>query len=126
MVIYNSRQYPMNPKAKSLWIELMLTTYKDRQCIGRACYKPYESTDYHYCGIGLLQVAYALAHGLDHDAYSIHPTINTMPNEIFEWAGLNSRDGLYKLPDGYTTTLVCNNDSGVPFPELANIIQENF
>lgn len=116
----------MNPEAKSLWIELLITTYRDKQCRGSAVYRPYGSDHYYYCGIGVLPIAYALAHGLDPEQYASFPLIQDIPDEVFKWAGLNSRDGMYKEDNGFTTTLVCKNDGGLSFQELASIIQEYF
>jgi hypothetical protein len=126
MPYYNSTTYRMNPEAKSLWLELMLTTYRDKQCKGAAVNRAYGATCNHYCVMGLLCVAYAIAHDLNPDSYVTHANINQVANEVFKWAGLNSRDGAYRLDSGFASTLVCQNDIGCTFQGLATIIQENF
>lgn len=126
MPCYNSTDYRMNPEAKSLWIELMLTTYRDRQCKGAAVHRTYGADYNHYCVMGMLAVAYAIAHGHDPDTYATHHDICRIPTEVFTWAGVNNRNGMYKPVGGEYSTLTTQNDIGCTFPGLVKIIQENF
>lgn len=54
----------------------------------------------------------------------------TLPHEVMEWAGLDSTNGGYSNNDpakyGYDRALSDDNDSGMPFSEIAKIIREKF
>jgi hypothetical protein len=48
-----------------------------------------------------------------------------LPPSVMQWAGISSPSGIF-VEDGYTKSLACENDSGVPFLEIARIIERHW
>jgi hypothetical protein len=126
---------------KKMWLEdLRSGTY--RQGVGQLREStPGLSEEYDkFCCLGLLTLRYALEHGEEFNKeWDARPYL---PEEVVEWAGLHSdnpvmpfredfyRDlidpgAVWRVRDCGGPTLSLLNDADVPFPAIADLIEEN-
>jgi len=49
-----------------------------------------------------------------------------LPGEVKEWAGLDSANPKVRTSEDKTTELAILNDTGITFPEIAQIIEEQY
>jgi len=113
----------MNKEIKEQWIAA-LTSGKYKQGIGQL------RSGNKFCCLGVLCNLHAQAHPeiaekqtrpgkyMGEDSF--------LPNEVMEWAGLDSDDGGYVVCDENVTLLAERNDDGFSFRKIAKIIGEKF
>ena len=131
----------MKKEIKKMWLE-DLRSGKYRQGVGQLREStPGLSEEYDkFCCLGLLALRYALEHGEEFNKeWDARPYL---PEEVVEWAGLHSdnpvmpfredsyRDlinpgAVWRVRDCGGPTLSLLNDADVPFPAIADLIEEN-
>ena len=136
----------MKEEVKKMWLE-DLRSGKYRQGIGQLRESPTEGSGQpvapqvdKFCCLGLLALRYALEHGEEFNKeWDARPYL---PEEVVEWAGLHSdnpvmpfredsyRDlidpgAVWRVRDCGGPTLSLLNDADVPFPAIADLIEEN-
>jgi hypothetical protein len=81
-----------------------------------------------FCCLGVLCDLLAVPYETDPGgecAYGAEGVAGVLPAEAVEAAGLASKDGQY--PQGEeTTNLTSANDGGMPFPDIADIIEKHW
>lgn len=89
-------------------------------CLGVLCdlYKK-EHPSAHWLPDGSFQVKYK-----DKNKYNYEEEKNYLPKPVMKWAGLEIYRGIVYYDGCFTTDLTELNDDGVPFKEIAKIIDE--
>ncbi len=86
--------------------------------------------DNKFCCLGVLCDLHHQQHptpekGIGVDGYLNH--IGLLPHPVQVWAGINSPDGRIRTPGRLIyNSLMLMNDSGVPFTEIANVIESQW
>jgi hypothetical protein len=117
----------MNKEIKEQWIAA-LTSGKYKQGIGQLRSGQLRSNN-KFCCLGVLCNLHAQAHPeiATHQPFSdmYMGEDSYLPDEVREWAGLDSDNGGYVVC-GENVTLAGRNDDGFSFRKIAKIIQEKF
>jgi hypothetical protein len=112
----------MNKTVKNQWIAA-LKSGEYKQAKGHLRYRD------SFCCLGVLCNLHAQSHpeiaARQTKAGQYMGNSKVLPVEVMDWAGLDSESGGY-LRNGKSTSLVIQNDSGLSFPEIAKIIDEEF
>lgn len=89
------------------------------------------SADNEYCCLGVLCDLYRketnkrwVKNEFD-DNYKMHGDAAFLPEEVMEWAGVED-DNLYLQRGGEQIAASYLNDRGVPFTEIADLIEESY
>jgi hypothetical protein len=127
----------MNPKVKAMWIEALLSgDYQQGQHY--LCQDNNDGSK-SWCCLGVL-TDLAMKNGVDIDmerslsesnVYAFDNESETVPATVKSWAGLETASGGYSCPniddgDELTCSLAEDNDNGLTFEELVDIIREYF
>jgi hypothetical protein len=112
----------MNKEIAKQWCAALRSgKYKQGQ------YSLYNVSSDTYCCLGVLCELYIEGGG--HLSLSLHDNGTTRaydgctglpPSKVIDWAGIFTLNGVYNTPDD---NLVANNDSGLSFDWIANIIE---
>lgn len=85
-----------------------------------------------YCCLGILcEMALragadvARAEGPEYGTVVYNGYISLTPVEVMRWAGMRTEKGVFRIHNGYGTTLAEQNDRGATFPEIAAIIRQH-
>ncbi len=106
------RAYSMNPDVKKRWIKA-LESEEYKQGTGEL-QTPFGT----YCCLGVLTDLYLQDRKRE---WKIFEGCKLLPVVVQEWAGIQDSSGQYDC-----TALSLQNDKGVPFKEIANIIDKKF
>jgi hypothetical protein len=124
------RNMSMNPDVKAKWTTA-LRSGKYRQGHGFLRVKGQNGADDRFCCLGVLcelaveaGVTKQLNSGYE-TRYGVSGDSNTavLPGHVRQWAGMDSHAGSY---DNGDRSLTGDNDGGVPFSDIADIIEKNF
>lgn len=109
----NPPKQKMNPEVKSWWVEAL------RSCThgqAKGCLKDKHGN---FCVLGVLFDIYRMQLG------GPFPFMfNGIPRRVREWAGLSSSYPVLLYNGRRYTIAALNDEVGLSFPELANLIQE--
>jgi len=113
----------MNPEVKTAWVQALRSgEYQQTSGSLRATSGSRAS----YCCLGVLCDISGLGKWGSSDYYAIglHFALGILPEEVAEWAGFSSSDPATGEDDW--TRLSYQNDSGLSFADIADLIEENF
>jgi hypothetical protein len=127
----------MNSDIKKMWIEALLSEEYD-QGQNWLCQENDDGSK-SWCCLGVL-TDLAIKNGVDVDVerasddsciFVFDNKMEYLPQKVMEWAGIETNIGEYSFPnyefdDNSNCTLAEDNDSGLNFEELAEIIREYF
>ena len=122
----------MKPEIKELWINALPNYRQGKQCL--------RDPNDKFCCLGVLCDLYVKETGkaewevyrLVNQEYGILGNTAFLPEEVAEWAGLNSGNPGYNDPEhpeaysGGVVTLSNLNDKGYTFDEIKQVIQKHF
>ena len=116
----------MNENAKA-WVAALRSGEYEQ---GKRALHPTKNT---YCCLGVACELYRQANGgtwqwysdkgVFLDGLSILPTHSILPIRVIKWLGLKSTIGSYPKGNGRYESLAAQNDSGVTFNEIADVIE---
>lgn len=114
---------PLKPNIKARWLKA-LRSGKYQQGKGEL-----RSRDNKFCCLGVLCDLYAEDHGIEWDTlpggfFTFMDHTGLLPREVKNWAGFKFPDGGGLVIGTIRNTIVEHNDAGVPFSELADLIEE--
>ena len=127
----------MKPEIKEMWIEALLSG--DYQQGQHYLCQDNDDGSKSWCCLGVL-TDLAMKNGVDidmerysHDSnvYTFDNQSETVPLSVKDWAGLETGSGAYTCPniddeDELDYSLAQDNDSGLTFEELVDVIREYF
>ena len=126
----------MKPEIKEMWIEALLSD--DYQQGKHHLCQDNNDGSKSWCCLGVL-TDLAIKNGVDIDmerflddsnVYTFDNESETLPLAVREWSGIDTGSGGYSCPyddeDELSCSLAEDNDSGLTFEELVDIIREHF
>jgi hypothetical protein len=110
----------MNPEVKKQWIEA-LRSGEYKQCASSLKLTDSKATS-RYCCLGVLCDLHSKATNTpwDEDVYLYHRA--DLPDAVLEWSGLIQYGSSVGFAD--EASLITLNDSGNPFTEIADVIEQ--
>ena len=116
----------LKAKIKDLWVKALRSgKYEQTTYI-------LNSGDNKFCCLGVLTDLYLKEKGLEWEfglcsselILNYKGESHSLHSDVMEWAGLNTSNGVFKKDE--INTLANMNDQGAKFPEIADVIAENY
>lgn len=112
----------MNPKVKAKWLEALR---RGEYTQGEGTLRQGTSRVVKFCCLGVLCDLYDSTQWSESSYWDGEMDETLLPPTVREWSGiLNAGKGAYR--DENTGRLAEMNDSGVPFAQIADYIEENY
>lgn len=119
----------MNSYIKQLWVNALRSNEYSQ---GKGCLQGTDEGIHGFCCLGVLCDLYAKETGTEWEcvSYTGHYVFMGetayLPEEVQEWAGLNSHFPRVRNAKGNLQELVTLNDNGTTFTEIAQMIEEQY